>query len=534
MVKPVAIVLGVAALSVAFVVVNLYLLRSIRGDGAVITQIGRNRSFAFEYVALAHRLTDETGAGHEELLGQLRELMARVDRGFTDLREGNSSRRLPAAEARLRPGLENREDVWRTEIRPILERLPSISTREEARPLLAELAVAVAAQTESRDADVDLAQRISEDKVDRFGQLQYVFVALVALALVPTFLVGRGIARRSGTLAATAERIAAGELELSAPVAGGDELGVLGQAFNTMTANLRALIERERQARTDLERLFGAVAETASSLASATAEILAGTTQQAAGAQEQAAAVSQTVATVDEVAQAAEQTAGRAQDVAEASQRSVEIGEAGRKAIEEAVDGMGMVSGQVEGIAESILALAEQAQAIGEIIGAVNDIAEQTNLLALNAGIEAARAGEHGKGFQVVAAEVKALADQAKKATAQVRQILGDIQKATNRSVLTTEEGTKSANGAITVVGQAGQTINVLADTIAESALAAAQIAASAGQQATGMSQIRLAMRNVDQAANQNLAATRQTERAAQDLEALGTKLTELLAGYGR
>src|SRR5436309_9556961 len=110
---------------------------------------------------------------------------------------------------------------------------------------------------------------------------------------------------------------------------------------------------------------------------------------------------------------------------------------------------MEWVKEKVEATAENILTLAEQAQAIGNIIAAVNDIAEQTNLLALNAAIEASRAGEHGKGFTVVAGEVKALADQSKKATGQVRQILGEIQKATNTAVLSTEAVTKGVAAAM-------------------------------------------------------------------------------------
>ena len=54
----------------------------------------------------------------------------------------------------------------------------------------------------------------------------------------------------------------------------------------------------------------------------------------------------------------------------------------------------------------------------------------------LSNAIEASRAGKHGKGFSVVANEVKALADPSKKATAQVRAILGEIQKATNTAVM--------------------------------------------------------------------------------------------------
>jgi methyl-accepting chemotaxis protein len=174
--------------------------------------------------------------------------------------------------------------------------------------------------------------------------------------------------------------------------------------------------------------------------------------------------------------------------------------------------------------------LAERAQAIGEIIAAVNDIAEQTNLLALNAAIEASRAGEHGRGFAVVASEVKALADQSKKATVQVRQNLGDIQKATNKAVLSTEEVTKGVAAAIKLGTQAGETIAALTEALTGTAQAAAQIVASAGQQATGMAQINQAMRNIDQVAKQNVTAIRQVEQAAQNLSALGTHLSKLVA----
>ena len=55
----------------------------------------------------------------------------------------------------------------------------------------------------------------------------------------------------------------------------------------------------------------------------------------------------------------------------------------------------------------------------------------QTNLLALNATIEAARAGEAGKGFAVVAAEVKALATQTARATAEITQQIDALRTAT-------------------------------------------------------------------------------------------------------
>jgi PAS domain S-box-containing protein len=247
--------------------------------------------------------------------------------------------------------------------------------------------------------------------------------------------------------------------------------------------------------------------------------------------QAQAAAVSQTMTTVDEVTQTATQAAQRARGVGEAVQRNLELSRAGRKAVDESVAALNTLKGQVESTADNIRTLADEAQAIGEIIATVNDIAEQTNILALNATIEAARAGEHGKGFVVVAREVKALAEQSKKATAQVRLILGEIQKATNTAVLSTQAVTKGVAAAIQVGGQTAETINGLADTLASVAQAAAQIVASAGQQASGMTQINQAMRDLDQVARQGLAATRHVDQPAPKTISPGNELAPLGAG---
>ena len=314
------------------------------------------------------------------------------------------------------------------------------------------------------------------------------------------------------------------------------EIGLSPVVIDKDTLVLASIIDisARKGAEDAKNRLIQAVFETVNDVAAAAAEILAATTQQASGAEEQAAAVAQTVATVDQVTQTSGQAAQRAHTVADAAQRAADVGRTGRRSVEETLSAMGTLREQVEGIAQSVLALAEQAQAIGEIMATVTEIAEQTNLLALNAAIEAARAGEHGRGFSVVAAEIKALAEQSKRATGQVRQILGDIQRATNGAVMAAEQGTLGMGRAIDVVGQTGDTIRALSETITESAQAASQIAASAGQQAGGMAQIHQAMRAIDQATTQGLSSIRQAEHAAQDLNALGGRLKELLAGFGR
>lgn len=275
------------------------------------------------------------------------------------------------------------------------------------------------------------------------------------------------------------------------------------------------------------------VQEAVAALASATSDILAGTSQQAAGVQEQAAAVAETVTTVEQISQTAEASNDRARAVAETAQRAVENGAAGRRAVEDTVAVMADVKARTESIATNILALAGQAQAIGEIIAVVTDVADQTNILALNAAIEASRAGEHGKGFAVVAAEVKSLAEQSKKATVQVRLILNEIQRATNSAVIATEQGAKTVDDAIRAVNEADDAIRILAGIVAEASQSATQISASVNQQSLGIAQIRRAMRDINETTAQNLATTRQTEQAARDLDGLGMRLQQLLQGAG-
>jgi methyl-accepting chemotaxis protein len=315
------------------------------------------------------------------------------------------------------------------------------------------------------------------------------------------------------------ERVAEGDLMVRLNLNGKtDALGILGENLNNM-------VERLAEAAMQIRRA-------ATNIAVTTTEILAATSQQAAGTSEQSAAIAQTSTTIDEVRTIVEQAFTKAQAVSEQAQRTRDISQAGQRAVVDTVESINQIKEQVESIADNILALSEQTQQIGEIIATVNDISSQSNLLALNASVEAARAGEHGKGFAVVAVEVRNLAEQSKQATAQVKTILNEIQRATNSAVMATEEGTKGVETGVHRTNQAGETIQRLAASIAESAGAAQQIVASAQQQTTGMEQIALAMQNINQATMQNLSSTRQTEKAAQELAAMAQQMEALVARY--
>ena len=315
------------------------------------------------------------------------------------------------------------------------------------------------------------------------------------------------------------EQVASGDLTVRLSLNGSDDvLTTLGRNLNIMVANLGEMTDQIREA--------------TANLSSSAAEILAATSQQASSANEQSAAISQTSTTITEVKTIVEQNLGKAQSVAERAQQTGNVAQDGQQAVSDTVESMGQIKEKVAGIAENILVLSEQTQQIGEITATVNDIASQSNLLALNASVEAARAGEHGKGFAVVAVEVRNLAEQSKQATAQVKAILNEIQRATNAAVMATEEGSKGVDAGAHQTELAGETIHKLATSIGQSAGAAQQIVASAQQQTTGMEQIALAMENINQAMVQNLASTHQAEKSAQDLSSVARQLEAVVARY--
>jgi methyl-accepting chemotaxis protein len=449
---------------------------------------------------------------------QMDELIARVMR----LKEGDA--RFLARANELKQTLESYQQVRDRQIALIYDgkvaesREMSVGEQEARYEKVRAVATELSDEAKAKArAAADESEALAERSMRMIAALGIVAV-LIAIAMA--LALHNMIVGPLRDVSDAARRIAGGDLAVSLPPGGArrDELGELARIFDEMARSLRSTI--------------GDVTEGMGVLAAAASEITASTTQVAAGSAEAAVAVSQTTATVEEVKQTAQVSAQKARYVSDTAQKSLQFSQGGRKTADESVAGMRNIQQQMDLIARSIVKLAEQGQAIGEIIATVNDLAEQSNLLAVNAAIEAAKAGDQGKGFAVVAQEIKSLAEQSKQATSQVRTILGDIQKATNGAVLVTEQGTKAVATGAKLSEQLGDSIRQLADSIAEASQAATQIAASAQQQLAGMDQVALAMQNINQASNQNVASTRQAEAAAQNLHELGVRLKSLVARY--
>lgn len=355
--------------------------------------------------------------------------------------------------------------------------------------------------------------------VDLGYRILFIALAVIVLVAVIAYFSAKTISRPIKLLSDQVLEASAGDLTVN--LMGRDrkdEVGVLAQSVWKLIVAAREQGQR--------------ILEVVKVLSSAAAEISTTVAQLATSTAKTSTAVTETTATAEQVKQAARVSSDKAKKVSASAQQAVQVSEAGKKATEENVRRMNLIKEQMESIGETVVRLSEHSQAIENIIDAVQDIADQSNLLAVNASIEAARAGDQGKGFAVVAQEIKALADQSKNATEQVKSILEDTRNWVNAVVMATEQGGKAVDAGVAQSMVAGESIQSLANSVNVSSQAASVIDTTSEQQFAGVDQVARAMANIEEAMRQNLDGTSQLETAAKELEELGEFLKSVVRRF--
>ncbi|MDX1456840.1 MAG: PAS domain S-box protein [Marinobacter sp.] len=312
------------------------------------------------------------------------------------------------------------------------------------------------------------------------------------------------------------------------------EIGLNPMKLGDETLVLASIIDITERKRADREmrKIIQELHQGISVLGSTSGEIMDSVNRVASSTQETASSINTISSAVQQVKQGAEAAGSKASAATTNVERTRTVAEEGKLAVDDTMEGMLQIREQMQAIGESIIRLNEQTQTIGEVVTAVNDLAEQSNLLGVNASIEAARAGEVGKGFSVVAQEVKALAEQSKNATAQVRTILSDVQRAMNKAVLVAEQGGKAVDAGYQRTQVSGKAIQTLLQSINESNEAAMQIAENSRQQAIGVDQIAQGMETIQNASRDNVAGIQQVEDAVRNLHQLGNRLQKVAAQF--
>jgi Mg2+ and Co2+ transporter CorA len=169
---------------------------------------------------------------------------------------------------------------------------------------------------------------------------------------------------------------------------------------------------------------------------------------------------------------------------------------------------------------ETVRALDEAAERIGTVVGLIGQIAGKTNMLALNASIEAARAGEAGKAFEVVAAEVKALASQTERMTEEVEAQVREIQQATRLAV--------TGLGSITeTISQVAEISTSIASAVNQQNSATADISRNIQQTAQAAHEVSANIVGVSQASEATGAAASQVFSSASALSGQASTLSD-------
>lgn len=320
-------------------------------------------------------------------------------------------------------------------------------------------------------------------------------------------------------LTSVMQQVSEGDLRVQVPVVNSDdEIAALVGSFKKVFDNL--LDDRKQ------------IADAVNVLASSVSQIIKSTSASAAGASATAGTVTETTIAAEEVRQTTMVATENSRFVADLAEETAKVSLEGRQATEDTVGQMTRMREQMATIAESMSGLLEKSQAIVEITSTVDDLAQQSNLLAVNAAVEAARAGELGKGFSVVAQEVKALAALSKEATAEVRRILDDIQRATAAAAVSIEQGSGMVEAAVTQSSEAGNAIEALTKSVSEAASAASQIAAANQEQLIGIDQVVTAMQGIQEAMRRHAEASREIDQAAQNLNIIRDALQILVNRY--
>jgi methyl-accepting chemotaxis protein len=268
--------------------------------------------------------------------------------------------------------------------------------------------------------------------------------------------------RRALELLMEVDPVSRGDLTIRANVTA-DEVGTIADSYNAIIRNLRKLV-------VEVQGASQLVTQTAISNEISVRSV-------STEAMKQSATINSALVDIKGMAQSSRGVETKAKQAEKGMQVAAHALQEGDEAMNRTVLGISEIRETVSETAKKVKRLGETSQKISRIVNLIGNFAAQTNLLALNAAIEAARAGEEGRGFSVVAEEVRDLAEQSATSTAEIEQLVEEIQTQTNEVVAAMETGTEqvvtgtklvqNAREKLTQISLVSQKVNSIVQEIA-------------------------------------------------------------------
>ncbi len=317
----------------------------------------------------------------------------------------------------------------------------------------------------------------------RQGQLLIsgLVLGFILLGGLLAFFIVRNITGTVNKLQGSVDRVRGGDLTALSNVESKDEVGDLGRTVNlllqervaaqqkaedenekmnnsviTLLTTVSELSQRNLTVRAPVtEDIIGTVSDSINQLTDATSGVLRDVTKIAGVVEHASKRVKQQSDSVNATADAERITVERLvgnlrsataamDEVSKLAQTSNAAASEASKSTESAMDtvdstvrGMDAIRETISEMEKRIKRLGERSQEISQIVGLINTISERTHVLSLNASMQAAMAGDAGRGFAVVAEEVQRLAENSRQATAQIANLVQNIQIETNDTIAT-------------------------------------------------------------------------------------------------
>lgn len=350
------------------------------------------------------------------------------------------------------------------------------------------------------------------------GGVVYSVAALVGLVLA--FFIGRAITEPVSRMTEAAIEVAKGDVSrstLEVTTAAG-EVRQMAQSFSEMLTTLRGTVA-ELVSRTE-------------QLSSASRGLTGASADQEHVISQQAAYAQQIAATFEELSRTAEQISSSTEVVESSARRTHEAVAEAMAVVAQVVAGINDIRIEAKGVAEAIVGLNQDLQQVGKIAQVINQVAERSDLLALNAALEGTKAGEVGRGFSLVAAEMRKLAENVSGSARDIARIVEKVQDSGEEAAQKARVGMATSDRGVEVAEQASSVFERIVELARGTSEAARQITIATRQQRQSSEQAVQGARNVAELVKQGVDATGRTTRIAQDLQAVAEGLTAVTSRF--